>query len=869
MKNKFFIIYLGVLVALAGFFTACSNEKKIISRKIMLSDNWKLQSSAKIANQGGDISTAGQNTTDWYTAKVPSTVMGTLSDNGLYQDLFVATNYKDADKSIFDKSWWYRTEFNLTPDQIKRHIELIFDGVTYRANVWLNGKQIASKDKFYGTFRRHKIDITDYVQENNILAVEVFRAQKGEPNIGFVDWNPRPLDENMGIFREVTVNIEGAVGMKDTWVQSKVDIESLKHASISIQTSLKNYSNEKTSGLLVGKIENINFSIPVTLAPKEKKTLKLTENDVKEFSIDNPRLWWSASLGNPELYNLDLQFIVNNEISSSENVTFGIRDFRSYWTEDGHQGVMLNGKKVLIRSAGWTDDLFLRDTPESNEIQVQYVKDMNLNSIRFENVWGTSQNIYDLCDRYGLIAFVGWSCQWEWEAYLGIPDDQYGCIHSEHDMNLLADYWRDQLTWLRNHASIAVWMAGSDKIPNPTLEKMYLDIKAEVDDRIYIAASQAVDSKVSGPTGMKMFGPYEYVGPNYWFIDRKYGGAYGFNTETGPGPQIPILESIKKMIPEDKLWPLNEVWDYHCTASTTALNSLKLNTEILEAMYGKADNLKDYLDRSHLISYQSTKSMYEAFRVNKEGATGIVQWMLNSAWPSLYWQLYDYEKIPVPAYYGVKRGNKPLQVVYNYADNGIYVINDELTELSNAKVIIKAYDANSNIIFSKEQVFSIASNKVDKITEIGNSAINTLLFLEIIDAEGSILSENFYALSSKPDQYDWDKSMWVGTPMTSCGDFKALTNMPEADLKVSVSKEKDELRVSIENTGDKIAFFVQLLAKDKDGEIPYPIFWNDNYNSLQPKEKKEFTCKYDADKLAIDHLKISGWNINETIITIN
>ena len=61
----------------------------------------------------------------------------------------------------------------------------------------------------------------------------------------------------------------------------------------------------------------------------------------------------------------------------------------------------MNGKKVLVRSAGWTDDIFLRDTPASNEIQVQYVRDMNLNSIRFENIWGTSQNVYDLCDATG------------------------------------------------------------------------------------------------------------------------------------------------------------------------------------------------------------------------------------------------------------------------------------------------------------------------------------------------------------------------------------------------------------------------------------------------------------------------------------
>lgn len=864
------VLFVSFLGRLAAQNKEMSANQTNISR-ILLTEGWKVQSSTELRAGGERLSSPDIDTKSWYSAKVPSTVMGVLTAHGLYKDLFIGKNYKEADKAIFDVSWWYRKEFHLSPEQLQQFVSMEFDGISYRANVWLNGKQILSKNEMYGSFRRFRLNLTGLLREKNVLAVEVFRAQMGEPNIGFVDWNPRPLDENMGIFREVHLVLEGQVGMHNTWVRSKVNLETLKQASLTIQTTLENYSDAPVEGMLTGKIEHVSFSIPVKLLAKEVRDVRITEKEVKKLLLDNPRLWWCEPFGKPDMYNLDLKFVVENRLSSFQKVRFGIRDFQSYWTEEGHRGIKINGKKVLIKSAGWTDDLFLRDTPETNELQVKYVKDMNLNSIRFENVWGTSRNIYDLCDEYGLIVIVGWSCQWEWEAYLGIPDNEYGCIHSEQDMDLLAHYWCDQLTWLRNHPSIAVWKSGSDKIANPELEKKYLKIMSEVDDRIYIAAAKSVESSVSGSTGMKMLGPYEYVGPNYWFVDKKYGGAYGFNTETGPGAQIPVLESIRKMIPEDKLWPLNETWDYHCTTSTTALNSMKVNTEMVDNMYGKSDNLNEYLCRSYLSNYQSTKSMFEAFRVNEKEATGIVQWMLNSAWPSFYWQLYDYEMIPVPAYYGVKRGNAPIQLIYNYENNGIYIVNETRQNLRNVYALIKAYDVNSKLLYEKKIPLSVVTDGVKQITTVDNSALNTLLFLEIRNEHETVLAQNFYALSSVKDEYDWDKSSWVGTPMKKYGDFKALTKLSDVKLNVSIVDFKDgELILDIENPTATIALMAQFLAKDGQGNVLPAVLWNDNYISLEPYAKRTLKCTLEAfnEINAVKYIEISGWNLNKFAVQI-
>lgn len=867
MKNK--IAYLALSLIMCLGFTACDGSTgKSVARQILLTDNWTIQQSDKVEAGGEALSSADANIDGWYKATVPSTVMGTLTANGLYKDLLVGTNYKTADRSPFDSPWWYRTTFKLS-DLKDKHVSLQFEGLSYRANIWLNGKLIAPKEEVFGPFCRFSFDITDIAREDNVLAVEVFRAQKGEPNIGFVDWNPRPLDESMGIFREVKVNITGDVGMKDTWVQSVLNTETLDEASLNVVTTVSNLSDKPVEGQLVGEIENIKFSIPVTLAAKEKKNIKITPNEVKELQIKNPRIWWCAGLGDPELYDLNLKFVANGQTDSEEKVTFGIRKIDTYFTEEGHRGYILNGKKVLIKGAGWTDDIFLRDTPESNERQVKYVKDMNMNTIRFENIWGTSHNIYDLCDKHGILALVGWSCQWEWEGYIGTPDDDFGSIRSEEDMELLTRYLNDQVLWLRNHPSIIAWYGGSDKLLRPALEKKYMALLPTIDDRPYIGAAKIMLSEVTGPTGMKMYGPYEYVGPNYWFIDTRFGGAYGFNTETGPGAQLPVYESIVKMVPQDQLWPISDAWDYHCTTSTTAMNKLDVLTKVMNEKYGKADDINDYLRKADLISYESTKSMFEAFRVNKPHTTGLIQWMLNSAWPSMYWQLYDYYGIPTSSYYSVKKANNPYQLIYNYKDDGIYVVNEAPTGENNLKAVIKTFAIDSKLLVEKELNISSEANSSKKIFDIDNSAKNTFVALALYDSNGKQIAENFYALSSKQDTYDWDKTDWVTTPMTAYADFKDLANLPEATLELSKSVSKENganvIRLEIKNTSSVIAFFTSLKLKDANGEMIFPAYWSDNYVNLLPGETRTVDCLIDDTNIDISKSSVvmSGWNVKE------
>jgi exo-1,4-beta-D-glucosaminidase len=863
MKHRW--IFLAMLATAMMGFDARGQEMSLTE--------WRM---APVTADGAALSEPGVSVEGWYRATVPSTVMGALvRDNGLWADILDATNYKNIDRARFDGSWWYRTEFDLT-DTEGKYIDLRFEGISYRANVWLNGVQIARADETFGTFRRWGFDITHLVREHNTLAVEVFRAQAGEPNTGYVDWNPRPTDESMGLFREVKVRVSGPVVVENTWVRTDLDTAMLREADLTFETDLTNHSDSEVTGTLTGKMEGMIFNKEITLAAGETRRVRLTPADVPELHIDNPRVWWCVGLGSPEMYDLDVMFTVGGQVSSAGNISFGIRTIDTYFTPEGYKGYVLNGKRVLIKGAGWTDDIFMRDTRESNERQVRYVKDMNLNTIRFENIWGTDQSVYEACDRHGIMAMVGWSCQWEWEAYLGTPEDDFMSIRTPEDIALVTRYLHDQVLWLRNHPSIIAWYGGSDKLARPELERAYMELLPQIDNRPYVGSAKAATSEVTGPSGMKMAGPYEYVGPNYWFTDTRNGGAFGFNTETGPGAQLPVRESIERFIPADELWPMGPSWSYHCTTSGTAMNSLAQMTEVIDARYGAAADLDDYLRKADLVSYESTRSMFEAFRANKPRTTGLIQWMLNSAWPSMYWQLYDYYGIPTSSYWATKRANNPWQLVYNYKDNGIYLVNELGKGAEGMSAVVKTYGIDSHPLTEKRLTVTAAANSSKKICQIDPTvAKNTFVVLTLYDRTGARLADNFYTLSARHDVYNYADNTWYMTPIAEYADFKALADVPVAKLKVTASPcpkgTPGKIHITVKNTSHVMALYTTLkLICPRSGKPLADTYWSDNYISLAPGESRHVECDASFTGRTVGTLKVkaTGWNVDKTLTSI-
>lgn len=856
-KSRFYALTL-ILPAVIG----CSGQTEKQDADFMLTDGWKIQSSAVVGMTGEDLS-SGQTPDQvlWYNAHVPSTVLGTLTENGLFQDAFTGTNYgKSLNRDDFEPAWWYIKEFEMPKLKPGQHAVIHFEGISYSAEVWLNGKKLASRDAVTGPFKQFGFDVTELVSGKNTLAVEVFRAEDGDFNIGFVDWNPKPADESMGIFRPVWIRYSNAVSISNPAVRSKVNTETLDEAWLTVETTLENISSAPVEGELILEMEGKRHRLPVVLGAKEKKIVSVDAEDAEMLHVRNPRLWWCHNLGSPEMYRMDISFETDGRESDTRTVNFGIRQIESYMTDEGYRGFMLNGKKVLVKGAGWTDDIFLRNPDERNEIELDYVKDMNLNTVRFENVWGTSQNVYDLCDQKGLLALVGWSCFWEWEVYSRTPNDEYGCIKTEEDMELIDESFRDQILWLRNHPSIIAWYAGSDMLPRPELEKRYLKTLSEIDDRPYVASAKALVSELSGPTGMKMVGPYDYVAPSYWYSPQAPGGAFGFNTETGIGAQLPEMESIKKMIPAEELWPMGAAYDYHCTTSASAMNSLDVLKDVVNKRYGPSSSLDEFLIKAQHLDYDGTRAMFEGFRANVPRSTGVIQWMLNSAWPKLYWQLYDWYLVPGSGYWSVKKACAPQQLVFNYGDRHVYAVNDE-AETCHLSAHAVVYDLSGRKLTELDAPAAIPEGSSVRLFDIPRTEEIAFMFLSLKDNSGNEVADNVYCLAPTDDVHDWARSDWVRTPLQKSADYTSLANLEKAQIGISANQKGATLEVTLSNKSDVVAFFVRMAVKNGANELVVPVFWSDNRISLKPGESRIYTCDMSHSAEDASTLEVSGWNV--------
>jgi exo-1,4-beta-D-glucosaminidase len=675
-----------------------------------------------------------------------------------------------------------------------------------------------------------------------------------------VDWNPLPPDKNMGLWRDVHLTATGPVALRFPAVVTRLNLPAADVARLTVQAELKNAANHAVEGRLKGRIEALEFSQPVRLGPLETRLVRFTAEEFPQLKLARPRLWWPAQVGPQNLYPLELEFEVNGQVSDSCRIRFGIREITSEIDSSGHLLFRVNGQKILIRGAGYTFDMLLRSSPERQEAELKYVRDMNLNAVRLEGKL-EDDHFFDLCDQYGILVLAGWCCcdHWErWQAW------------DEEDEVIAAESLRDQIRRLQRHPAVFDWMNGSDNPPPPKIEKMYLRILEECGwpNPVQSSATQK-PSTVTGPTGVKMTGPYEYVAPSYWLLDTTRGGAHGFNTETGPGPAPPPLDSLRRMLPEDRLWPINSAWDYH--AGGGPFRDLKVFTAALNARYGPAASVEDYARKAQVMAYEGHRAMFEAFGRNKYVSTGVIQWMLNNAWPGMIWHLYDWYMRPGGSYFGAKKGCEPLHVQYSYDDRSVVVVNSFYRPYPGLQVAAKVYNLDMSLKFSRQSALDAgpdSSTRVFALPEIAGLSSTYFLSLTLADAAGATLSRNFYWLSTREETLDWERSTWYHTPTKTFADYTALNGLPEVELKATARSEtrasEGLTTVTVVNPGPALAFAVHLkVRKGPDGDEVLPVLWEDNYFPLLPGESRRISATYQAKDLgrAAAVVEVDGWNV--------
>jgi exo-1,4-beta-D-glucosaminidase len=846
--------------------------------RMHLTHGWMIQSSAKIGENGALISTNAFHAEGWYPTAVPSTVLAALVRNGVYANPDYGMNLRSIpgtrypiggnfammpmpSNSPFRQGWWYRTQFFLPSGARGEQLWLHFHGINNSANVWLNGHQVATSDEVSGMDRQYDFNITPdaLLGTRNTLAVEVFAPTPHDLSISFVDWMPLPPDKDMGIYRSVFVTSSGPVTVRDLQAITHFDLPSLAEAHLTVAARLTNATGGPVDGVLRARIGPIALSQAVHLNRGESKRLVFTPQAYRQLNVFRPRVWWPYLYGPQDLYRLEMEFETGGEVSDRQNVQFGIREITSELDSQNHRIFSINGHRILIRGAGWAPDMMLRWSAASEEAQLQYVRDMHLNTVRLEGKL-MDDRFYELCDRYGILVMAGWCCCSHWERWR---------TWKESDYTIAGDSLRDQMRRLRNHPCLMVWLYGSDNAPPPRAEAVYLRVlQDEHWPNPYIASASSHKTGV-GRTGVKMTGPYQYVGPSYWELDSRHGGAFGFNTETSPGPAIPLLASLKQMFPTNDLWPVNSVWNDHTGGGV--FGNLDVYNHALNARYGKPADLADYVEKAQVTDYEAERAMFEAFGRNKYTSTGVIQWMLNSGWPSLIWNLYDYYLRPGGGYYGTKKACEPLHVQYSYDDHSIIVVNSYYSSFQGYTVTAEVLNLDMTRKFSKKAAVNVppdSSNRVLTIPDLQGLSKTYFVRLILRDASGTVVSRNFYWLSTHPDAFDWDGSTWYYTPLQSFADFKDLQRLPKVRLVVSSTAraQGDQRleRVSVKNPSRNLAFFVHIkILKGRGGEDVHPILWQENDFELMPGEQQEITAQYAAAELSGTQpvVSVSGWNV--------
>jgi exo-1,4-beta-D-glucosaminidase len=895
IRTAFILVMLSFLLSNSGLAQTQSKSQSSAhssvpsEEKIALRDGWSLQSSGKVDKGGEVISTPKFQPSGWYPVSVPTTVVAALVKQKVYPDPTFGMNLRSIpgttypiganfsnipmqQDSPFIVPWWYRKAFVLPAGYKGKTIWLDFGGINYRANIWLNGKQIAKSDDVAGAWRTYELNVTETALpgKQNVLAVQAFSPTDKDLAITFVDWYPAPPDKNMGLFRDVEIRTSGPVAVRYATVVSKLDPDQKAH--LTVTALLKNGTNQPVKGVVKGRIEKTEFSQDVELGPNEQKDVTFDPAQVAQLNADHPRLWWPAQMGKPELYILNMEFEINGKVSDEAETKFGIREITSELNQNGKRVFSVNGKKILIRGGGWSPDMILRQSSQRLRDEFRYVQDMGLNTIRLEGKFEPKE-FFDLADERGILIMAGWCCCDHWEHWPNWKPE---------DFSISAQSLRDQIYRLRGHPSLLVWLNGSDNPPPPDVEQTYLKVEKDLMwPNPVISSATGKPTTITGDSGVKMSGPYEYVAPSYWMEDALgaghpqncneggCGGGYGFNTETSPGPAVPPIESIHAMLPKEHWWPIDDWWNYH--AGGQQFKDLHVFTDALNARYGTASSVEDYAFKSQAQAYEGIRAMYEAYSRNKYTSGGVIQWMLNNGWPSMIWHLYDFYLRPGGGYFGAKTAMHALDPIYGYDDHSIYVVNSRYEDAEGLRVVTKVLNLDATEKFSNESTVDVPPDgvvKVVSIPDVEGLSATYFVVLRVQDANGKDLGSNFYWLSTKPETIDWTKSTWYTTPTTTYADFTALAQLPKVKLTVTEHStrqgENEITHVTIENPTKNLAFFVRLkVDKSKGGEEILPVLWQDNYVSLLPGEKREITATYRASELgtAAPHVEVTGWNV--------
>ena len=583
----------------------------------------------------------------WFPATVPGNIQKDYALANNFADVQFADNYKQF-LPLEDDHWEYRTRLTYDRNASER-VFFVTEGIQYRYDVLLNGAIVLS---YEGMFAGHEVDLTDRLTGNDTLTVHIYphpKSKRGKedtrdeanescnPPVYYGwDWNPRLLIS--GIWDDTYIETRSESYIRNCEVRASVN------ADLSVGTVRYDYACDLPCETIL-------------LDAEGKEIYRGTDS---EITVENPNLWWCNGQGEAYLYT----WIVRNE-REERTGKIGFRRIRllrntgatgpKQFPKSRYEApitVELNNRRIFCKGSNWVNpELFWGDiTTERYEELIRLAKECHMNIFRMWGGAGTpKKSFYEICDREGILLWQEFvlACN----EYIGIP----------HYMGVLKREAGAMIRKFRSHACLAFWCGGNElfngwsgmdeqSLPLRLLNKLCFDLDQ---NRPFLYTSPLFGMAHGG----------------YVFYSEDQGGdvmqqfqannctAY---TEFGV-PSISDVETLKKIIPEDELFPIRETeaWVAHHGFKAWGRERWVCQS-VYERYFGEPQSLEQMVEGQQWLQNEGYRGAFEEMRRQWPHCSMGINWDYNEPWITAAGnELITYPAKINPCYYYVQKAMRP------------------------------------------------------------------------------------------------------------------------------------------------------------------------------------------------------------------
>ena len=672
-------------------------------------------------NNGWQFSEVEKN--DWKPGKIPGTVQADLWRLGEIPDPFLKNN-EDSIQWISTKNWQYKKKFSVSEESLKRTKHFLnFEGLDTYASVYLNGSLILSANN---AFRSWEVDVSDALKAENELLV-IFKSPDSIENaeatkLGYklpegnrvftrkpqyqYGWDWAPTIKTIGIWRNVSLQSYAVARIKDVFLETKSISDSL--AEIVGKFEIETWKVEEITLKITNKNTSETFSSTFKTSPNQ------TEYQIP-FKIKKPKLWWTHNLGEPFLYNIQVELIHKGNVLETYSKKLGVRSIELITDKDsiGESFFFkLNGKPVYMKGANYVpQQLFQPKVDRKNyEKLIADVAEANMNMLR---VWGggiyEDDYFYQLCDEKGILV---------WQDFM------FACAMYPGDAAFLENVKQEaiqNIKRLRNHPSIALWCGNNesnegwhrwgwqdDKNEEQKQEiwKNYYAVFNDILPKVVDSLSPKTSYWESSPKYGRGDKRYQFEGDAHdWWV---WHDGYPFEHFESAVPRFmsefgfqsfPSAETIKYATGKDSISLKEPAFANHQKHS----RGFQIIDDYMARDFPAPQSADDYVYASQLLqAYGITKGIH-AQRRAKPYNMGTLYWQLNDCWPAVSWSSIDYLGNWKALHYQAKKAFENVLISAEEKNDSlnIFVVNDTFERIEDL-LSLKLMDFDGAVLYEKQ-----------------------------------------------------------------------------------------------------------------------------------------------------------------------